>query len=92
MISSREPKRRTRPVLEHRTGSHRGKGRDPMQSASDSIAHQSPSCQISARRERLDELHEAIEHSTDVEALYALADEAERVADELVAAVRASFP
>jgi hypothetical protein len=62
-----------------------------MQSASDSIAHQSPGGLIGARRQRLEELHEAIEHSDDTATLYALADEAERIADELVAAIRASL-
>jgi hypothetical protein len=63
-----------------------------MQSAGDSIAHQSLNSQIGARRQRLEELHRAIEHSDDIAILYALADEAERVADELVAAFRTSFP
>jgi hypothetical protein len=63
-----------------------------MQSASDSIARQAPSGQIDARRQRLGELYEAIEHSDDIATLYALADEAEHVADELVSAIRASVP
>jgi hypothetical protein len=89
VISLLEPKR-THPVPEHRRVVTAAKKETSIQSASDSTAHQSPIVQIEARRQRLDELYEAIEHSDDVATLYALANEAERVADQIVAAIRAT--
>jgi hypothetical protein len=62
-----------------------------MQSANNSIAHQSVNSQIGAQRQRLEVLHQAIEHSDDIATLHPLADRL-NVADELVAAIRASLP